>query len=154
MSQRFRLPADRGSAEANVPQLISAPLSLLSAQPTFSTAFAATVRRFPMARCRSQSQKSDGWVVVDVATGGGSRSRLRSTVVMINLIDESMKATLPVQALGPTPATSFLDDNEGGPLFRKVRAMPRNERKSLVVPQMPILSWRILLPSCRYASSA
>ena len=91
---------------------------------------------------------------MDVATGGGSRSRLRGMAVMINLIDESMEATLPVQALEPTPATPFLDDNEGSPLFRKVRAMPRNERKSLVVPQMPILSWRILLPSCRYASSA
>jgi hypothetical protein len=60
MSRRIRLPGDRGRAKANAPQLILALLLLLSAQPTFGTAFAAKVRHFPKVRRWSDGQKSDG----------------------------------------------------------------------------------------------
>lgn len=60
MNQRLRLPAALGSAKATVPQLILAPLSLISAQPTFSIDFAAALCRFPTARRPPGGEKSDG----------------------------------------------------------------------------------------------
>lgn len=62
---------------------------------------------------------------MDVATEGGSRTRLRGAAVMIILMDKSMKDTLPVQAMGPAPATSFLEDKVHSPLFTMILAKLR-----------------------------
>jgi len=44
---------------------------------------------------------------------------------MIILMDKSMKDTLPVQAMGPAPATSFLEDKVHSPLFTMILAKLR-----------------------------
>jgi hypothetical protein len=83
---------------------------------------------------------------------GELRSGLRDTAVMINLLEEPMEVSLLADMLAPSPATSILVGKEGGPLFRTILAMPKDERNPLVAPAMQILCRRILLTGCLAAS--